>query len=85
MLPPEAPAEVQAREATALARLVADTGHARPAEVEFTQPALLYWRTDGGARRGSLSQIQGYYRELRQGRLVVQGPLGAGKTVWPSR
>lgn len=73
--------EVQTREAAALARLVADSGDARPAEVEFTQPPLLHWRTDGGARRGSLSQIQGYYRELHRGRLVVQGPAGAGKTV----
>lgn len=72
---------VRAQEAAELARLVADTGDARPAEVGFAQPALLHWRTDGGQRSGTLSQIQGYYNRLDRGRLVVQGPAGSGKTV----
>jgi hypothetical protein len=72
---------VRAQETAALARLVADTGDAQPAEVRFAQPAMLYWRTDGGRRRGNLSQIQGYYQELGRGRLVVVGPAGSGKTV----
>jgi len=40
--------DVHTREAAELARLVGDSGDTRPAEVQFTQPALLYWRTDGG-------------------------------------
>ncbi|MGQ0773111.1 MAG: hypothetical protein ACT4NY_01610 [Pseudonocardiales bacterium] len=64
-----------------LARLMADTGDPAPADVSFTQPALIYWRVDGGARRGTLSEVEGYYRSLSCGRLVVLGEPGAGKTV----
>ncbi|HZD15815.1 MAG TPA: NTPase, partial [Pseudonocardiaceae bacterium] len=69
------------QEAAALLRLVGDMGDARPAEVEFTRPDLVFWRADGGDLRGSLSQIKGYYRGLERGRLVVRGPAGWGKTV----
>jgi hypothetical protein len=72
---------VRAQESAALARLVADTGDTRPADVAFTQPGLLYWRSDGGAHRGSLAQIEAFYRGLGRGRLVVLGEAGAGKTV----
>ena len=72
---------VRAQEAAELARMLADTGDARPAEVGYVQPALLHWRTDGGRRGGTQSQILDYYRELRRGRLVVQGPAGSGKTM----
>jgi ATP-dependent protease Clp ATPase subunit len=72
---------VRAQESAELARLVADTGEARPTDVGFRQPALLYWRRDGGRRCGSLSEIRGYYQELGQGRLVVVGPARSGKTV----
>jgi DNA replication protein DnaC len=73
--------DISTREAAALARLVADSGDTRAADVGFAQPALLYWRTDGGQNRGSLSKIHVYYQELGRGRLVIQGPAGAGKTV----
>jgi hypothetical protein len=72
---------VREREDATLARLVGDTGNARTAEVGFSQPGMVFWRTDGGAPRGSLSRIEGYYRGLRRGRLVVLGPAGSGKTV----
>ncbi len=73
--------DVRKQEEAALARLVADTGDPRPADVAFAQPSLLYWRTDGGDREGSLAQIASYYRGLERGRLVVLGEAGAGKTV----
>jgi hypothetical protein len=72
---------VRAQESAALARLVADTGDTRPADVAFTQPGLLYWRSDGGGHRGSLAQIEAFYRRLGRGRLVILGEAGAGKTV----
>ncbi|MBW0009009.1 MAG: NTPase, partial [Pseudonocardiales bacterium] len=73
--------KVRSQEAEVLARLVADSGDPEPADVSFTQPALIYWRVDGGDRRGTLSEIKGYYRSLDRGRLVVLGEPGAGKTV----
>ena len=73
--------DVRAQEEAELGRLVADIGDTRPADVGFAQPGLLYWRTDGGDHRGSLSQIESYYGGLRRGRLVVLGEGGAGKTV----
>lgn len=72
---------VRAQESAALARLVADTGDTRPADVAFTLPRLLYWRSDGGGHRGSLAHIEAFYRRLERGRLVVLGEAGAGKTV----
>lgn len=41
----------------------------------------MYWRTDGGKKRGSLVEIRSYYQTLEWGRLVVLGKEGAGKTV----
>jgi hypothetical protein len=73
--------DVRAQEEAELARLVADIGDTRPADVGFAQPGLLYWRTDGGEHRGSLTQIESYYQGLRRGRLVILGEGGAGKTV----
>jgi hypothetical protein len=72
---------IRVQESAALARLVAAIGDVHPADVGFTQPELVYWRTDGGDRSASVSQIAPYYRTLRRGRLVVLGDAGAGKTV----
>jgi hypothetical protein len=71
--------EVREQEENVLARLLVTRGD--PAKVEFSQPQLVYWRTDGGDRQGSLAQIESYYRELKRGRLVVLGEAGSGKTV----
>jgi len=73
--------DVRGMEAGVLARLMADAGDPVPADVSFAQPALIYWRVDGGGRRGTLSEVEGYYRSLDRGRLVVLGEPGAGKTV----
>ena len=73
--------EVRKLEADVLARLMADSGDPEPADVSFAQPALTYWRVDGGDRQGTLSEVEGYYRSLARGRLVVLGEPGAGKTV----
>lgn len=72
---------VRDQEAGVLFRLMDDTADPRPADVSFAQPALSYWRDDGGDRQGTLSEVAGYYRSLDRGRLVVQGEPGAGKTV----
>jgi hypothetical protein len=73
--------DVRGEEAGVLIRLMADSGDPVPADVSFAQPALIYWRVDGGDQRGTLSEITGYYRNLDRGRLVVLGEPGAGKTV----
>jgi hypothetical protein len=73
--------DVRDQEAGILARLLADSGDPEPADLSFAQPALIYWRTDGGDRRGTLSCVEGYYQGLERGRLVVLGEAGAGKTV----
>lgn len=39
--------KVGEQEASVQARLLGDVGDPRPANVPFTQPALLHWRTDG--------------------------------------
>jgi hypothetical protein len=52
-----------------------------PADVGFSQPLTVRWRTDGGGRHGSLAQVSDYYRSLARGRLVVLGLPGSGKTV----
>jgi hypothetical protein len=47
---------VRVREESALNRLVAaNTDDAEPVDVGFVQPELLYWQTDGGDQRGSLT------------------------------
>ncbi|MGH3799506.1 MAG: hypothetical protein ACRDTD_05095 [Pseudonocardiaceae bacterium] len=73
--------DVRDLEADVLARLMADSGDPKPADVSFAQPELIYWRVDGGDRQGTLSEAAGYYRSLDRGRLVVLGEPGAGKTV----
>ena len=73
--------DVRGQEAAVLATLMADSGDPHPAEVSFAQPALTYWRADGGDERGTLSEIKKYYTGLDRGRLVVLGKPGAGKTV----
>jgi hypothetical protein len=73
--------DVRSEEAAVLARLMADSGDPVPADVSFAQPALIYWRVDGGDRQGTLSEVAGYYQSLGRGRLVVLGEPGAGKTV----
>ncbi len=70
-------------------QLLADTGAATPADLEFRRSeetglltgTLVRWRADGGDRTGSLADIAGYFASLRRGRLVVLGAPGAGKTV----
>lgn len=69
------------RERTQQHRFLADVGAGRPADLAFTQPASLHWRTDGGESRGTLGEIASFYRGLGNGRLVVLGHAGAGKTV----
>jgi hypothetical protein len=72
---------VRDQEAGVLARLMANSGDPAPAEVSFAQPALKYWRTDGGDRQGMLSEVKEYFQSLTRGRLIVLGESGAGKTV----
>lgn len=71
--------DVRGLETGMLARLMADTGDPAPADVSFAQPPLIYWRVDGGEQGGTLSDVEGYYRSLGRGRLVVLGEPGAGK------
>ncbi|MGB6163450.1 MAG: hypothetical protein WBF75_12950 [Pseudonocardiaceae bacterium] len=73
--------KVHDQEASALARLMADSGDLKPADVSFAPPTLTYWRDDGGNRQRTLRKAAGYYRSLKRGRLVVLGEPGAGKTV----
>ncbi|MEO7193790.1 MAG: hypothetical protein ABIZ05_03055 [Pseudonocardiaceae bacterium] len=73
--------KVRDQEANALARLMADSGDPKPADVSFTQPAPPYSRVDGGDPRGTLREVEKYYRSLGRGRMVVLGAPGAGKTV----
>lgn len=73
--------DVRDQEAGALARLMADSGDLKPADVSFSPPTPTYWRDDGGNRQRTLRKAAGYYRSLKRGRLVVLGEPGAGKTV----
>ena len=74
--------EVAVREKAEQLKLLAESGSGgRPADVEFAQPVRVYWRTDGGDRRGSLSDIADFYARLTLGRLAVLGEPGSGKTV----
>ncbi|SDK19763.1 NACHT domain-containing protein [Actinopolyspora mzabensis] len=77
--------QVITHEERTLQRLLGDTGQPSPADVGFTQPELLHWRTDGGDRHGSLDSIASFYQQLDRGRLVVLGEAGAGKTVLVTR
>jgi hypothetical protein len=76
-------AEVAEREAVVLQQLLADTGAAAPADVEFAQAAAEWrrWRGDGGSQEGSLATVVDFYQGLERGRLVVLGAPGSGKTV----
>jgi hypothetical protein len=73
--------KVRRREGAALGQLMADTGAAESVEVHFVRPEAALWRTDGGEKSGTSSQVADYYRNLGDGRLVVLGPAGSGKTV----
>jgi hypothetical protein len=73
--------QVSEREAVEQLKFLADSGKGQAADVEFAQPDLVSWRTDGGERTGSLSGIAGFYRSLQLGRLLILGEAGAGKTV----
>lgn len=73
--------QVGQREAAEQQKFLADAGQSQPANVTFSQPELVYWRTDGGQRYGTLSDIATYYTSLRHGRLLILGEAGAGKTV----
>ena len=77
--------DVQAREATALARLVADTGHAQLAEVEFTQPPLLYWRTDGGAAGAACPRSRATTSSWAGVGWLCRARPGRVKPCWPLR
>jgi hypothetical protein len=67
---------VARRESAVLRGLLGDrTGTGRP------QSAQVRWRTDGGAETGSLNTIAAFYQRLPDGRLVIVGPAGSGKTV----
>jgi hypothetical protein len=80
---------VAEREGAEQNRLLAETGRAQQADVGFTRYTpdedMVYWRGDGGASRGSSAKIAGFYASLGQGRLVVLGAAGAGKTVLVNR
>jgi hypothetical protein len=73
--------DIAVREADQLQKFLAETGRPKPANIEFMQPELIHWRTDGGAQRGSLKQIEKFYADLEHGRLVILGDAGTGKTV----
>lgn len=62
-------------------KMLADSGSPHPADVGFAPPDVVTWRSDGGQRTGSLSEIADYYRGLGMGRLLILGEAGAGKTV----
>lgn len=73
--------DVGGRESAEQQKFLADTGQGKPADVGFTQPELVYWRTDGGSRQGRLKDITDFHAGLGHGRLVILGDAGAGKTV----
>jgi hypothetical protein len=73
--------DVAGRERAEQQKFLADSGQSAPADIGFSQPEILQWRTDGGGSEGSLSDIMNFYGGLRHGRLVVLGEAGAGKTV----
>jgi hypothetical protein len=73
--------EVGGQQAAEQQKFLAQRGHAVPAEIDFSQPDQVYWRTDGGAQRGTLKNIRKFYTGLEFGRLLIIGKAGAGKTV----
>lgn len=73
--------QVGGREAAEQLKFLADSGQGQTADVQFSQPDLVFWRTDGGEQSGSLSGIAEFYRSLELGRLLILGKAGAGKTV----
>jgi len=73
--------DVAGREAAEQQKFLADSGQSVPADIGFSQPEILQWRTDGGGHEGSLSDIMDFYGGLRHGRLVILGEAAAGKTV----
>lgn len=75
---------VGTREAAEQQKLLADTGHARPSDMDFVREELVSWRSDGGGAVGNLSTIADFYAGLRVGRLIILGAAGAGKTVLAS-
>ena len=77
--------QVSGREAAEQLKFLADSGQGQAADVEFSQPGLVSWRTDGGEQTGSLSGIAEFYRGLKLGRLLILGEAGAGKTVLANR
>lgn len=74
---------VRRQEAGVRARLLADDSTPQAADLEFHRAELdlVRWREDEGAGSGSLTSIAAFHTGLRQGRLVVLGNAGAGKTV----
>ncbi|MEU0521931.1 NACHT domain-containing protein [Streptosporangium sp. NPDC006007] len=74
---------VRRQEAGVRARLLADDSTPKAADLEFHRAELdlVRWREDEGAGSGSLTSIAAFHTGLRQGRLVVLGNAGAGKTV----
>jgi NACHT domain len=62
-------------------KLLAGSGHLSPADVGFTPPDVVTWRSDGDQGTGSLSGIASFYDSLPKGRLLILGAAASGKTV----
>lgn len=80
--------EVARREQAEQNLFIGDAGKAIPANVSYAAPGqvtwpaeLVTWRSDQGARSGSLADIADFYLGLQHGRMVILGAPGAGKTV----
>lgn len=67
--------------------LLADSGQGQPADISFAPPEQVIWRSTVGDQSGSLMDIAHFYAGsdaypgLVNGRLVILGEAGAGKTV----
>lgn len=80
--------EVARREQAEQNLFIGDAGKTIPADVSYAPPGqvtwpaeLVTWRCDQGERLGSLADIADFYLSQRNGRLVILGAPGAGKTV----
>jgi hypothetical protein len=65
-------------------KLLADSGHPKPADAEFVPPDVVTWRSDGARRAGSLTEIIEFYRGLDLGRLLILGRLVPGRLYSPT-
>ena len=65
-------------------RLALLGNYSLPADIEFSrarQGALARYRTADGPRSGRMTEVLGFFFELRPSRLVIVGAAGSGKTV----